>query len=284
MLDWAYMELGRSGDAVSLPLALRIYEQLGDLAHQAVVRELMGAFAYYQGRWETAVDLYQRARDDFEAVGALVLRASDTFNIGEIRCDQGRLDEAEPLLDDALRVWKAAGWAAKVAIAERQLGSVAFRGSRFADALRLFESARATFAEVGAQQELVDTDGRIAECLLADGDSRGLELAEDALARCRSLGEQSVLMPAILRVAGYARLRSDDHTGAAAAFQESLRVARDQAAQYQVALTLDALARLEGGRPAFHEAERDSILSELAVVALPPAPTGPRVGGIALNV
>lgn len=274
VLDWAYMELGRADEAVSLPLALAIYEELGDLPNQAVVRELMGAFAYYEGRWDAAVELYERARRDFETVGASVLRASDTFNIGEIRCDQGRLEEAEALLDDALRVWRAARWPSMVATATRQLGTVAFRDGRFADALRLLEQARADFAEVGAQHEVVDTDGRIAECLLLQGSRRGLQLAEDALARCRSLGERSVHVPMLQRVTGYGLLLAGDRAGAATAFEESLRVGRARHAKYQVALTLHALARLESDRPTDAlEAERDSILAELAVVALPPDPT-----------
>ena len=73
------------------------------------------------------------------------------------------------------------------------------------------------------------------------------------------------------RVVGYGLLQQGDATGAAAAFDESLRLARDQRAQYQVALTLAAITTL---RPSpEQEAERDAILAELAVVALPPAPT-----------
>jgi tetratricopeptide (TPR) repeat protein len=62
VLDWAYMELGRTDEAVSLPLALRIYEDLADLANQAVVREMMGVFAYNEGRWEAGRAV--RARQD----------------------------------------------------------------------------------------------------------------------------------------------------------------------------------------------------------------------------
>jgi class 3 adenylate cyclase/tetratricopeptide (TPR) repeat protein len=271
VLDWAYMEMGRSAEAVSLPLALDIYEELGDLSNQAGVRELMGGFAYYEGRWETAVDLYERAREDYGKVGAPVLRATDTFNIAEIRCDQGRLDEAGELLDDALRVWRAAGWPPMVAIATRQLGSVALREGRLRDAMRLFEEAREVFIEVGAQHQVIDTDGRIAECLLLQGSEGGLELAREALARA---GEQSVHVPMLQRVVGYGLQQTGDRAGARAAFEDSLRIARERQAEYQVALTLDALARLGGDGAEALAAERDSILTELAVVALPPAPSG----------
>jgi class 3 adenylate cyclase/tetratricopeptide (TPR) repeat protein len=271
VMDWAYMELGRSDEAVSLPLALAIYEEMDDLSNQAVIREMMGGFAYYEGRWEEAVELYERARADFEKVGAPALRATDTFNVAEIRCAQGHLEEARGLLEDAMRVWRAAGWSSMVAAATKELGTVAFREGRLDEALRLFEEAHATYAQVGWQHKLVDTDGRIAECLILKGDARGLEIARDALTRARSLGAQSVHLPMLHRVVGYGLLQQGDATGAAAAFDESLRLARDQRAQYQVALTLAAITTL---RPSpEQEAERDAILAELAVVALPPAPT-----------
>jgi class 3 adenylate cyclase/tetratricopeptide (TPR) repeat protein len=273
VLDWAYMELGRMDEAVSLPLALDIYEELGDLANQAGVYELMGAFAYYEGRWDDAVSLYERARDGFEVIGAPVHRASNTFNIGEIRCDQGRIDEAKPLLEDALRVLRAAGWPSHVATVTRQLGSVALRDGRLDHALGLFEEARGVFVDLGAVLEVADTDGRIAECLLLQGNPRGLEVATAALVRCRGVGERSLHMTMLHRVRGYGLLQSGDLAGASAAFEESLGVGRERGAMYQVALTLDALVRIDGGaRAAALESERDSILAELAVVALPPAP------------
>lgn len=276
VLDWAYMDLGRGAEAASLPLALAIYEELGDVPHQATVRELMGAFAYYEGRWEEAVALYGRARDDFETVGASVLRAADTFNIGEIRCDQGRLEEAEPLVQEALRVWRAASWPSMVATATRQLGTVAVRSGRLEQAARLFDEARAVFAEIGAQHELVDTDGRIAECLLLQGRAEGLEAAAGALQRGRTLSERSVHLPMLYRVAGYGRLLVGDRAGASEAFEESLRIGRDRRALFQIALTLDALARVAADpeEAGAFESERDSLLAELAVVSLPPAPAG----------
>jgi class 3 adenylate cyclase/tetratricopeptide (TPR) repeat protein len=273
---WAYMDLGRSADAVSLPLALTIYEELGDLEKQALVRELMGVFAYYEGRWDEAVELYERARDAYGTIGDPVRRAADVFNIAEIRCDQGRLEEAEELLDEPLRVFKAAGLPARVALVTRQLGTVGLRAGRLDDAFSLFERAREGFLEVGAQNETVDTDGRIAECLLLQDDDRGLEIATGALNRARSIGPESVHVPMLERVTGYALLRAGDVTGACKAFEESLRAARERRAQYQVALTLDALVRLDRLRGSNTEAvatERDSILAELAVVELPPAPT-----------
>jgi tetratricopeptide (TPR) repeat protein len=186
------------------------------------------------------------------------------------------LEEAQGLLEEALRVWKAAGWPSKVALATRQLGTFALHAGRFDDALRLFEQARKTFLEVGAQNEIIDTDGRIADCLLLQDDDRALAVATDALTRARSLGARSVHVPCLQRVTGYALLRAGDHTAAREAFEESLRAARERRAKFQVALTLDALVsldRLDGNdRTEPLEEERDSILAELAVLKLLPAP------------
>ena len=57
--------------------------------------------------WDEALDLYQRARDLFERTGDTGNASLAKYNIAEILDDQGRLDEAEPLLRDVIRVWRA---------------------------------------------------------------------------------------------------------------------------------------------------------------------------------
>jgi hypothetical protein len=76
-------------------------------------------------------------------------------------------------------------------------------------------------------------------------------------------------------------LQLDDRAGARAAFEASLATARAGGENYglisndyEVALTLDALARLEraDGTDAALESERDAILTRLGVVRLPQIP------------
>ena len=107
LLDWAYAALGRYEEAVYSPLALSIYEELGDLHRQGLVLNNMGVFAHFQGRWDDALDLYRRAGDAWDKMGNRWHVALTTLNVGEVLSDQGLMDEAEPLLLDALRVARA---------------------------------------------------------------------------------------------------------------------------------------------------------------------------------
>ena len=63
ILDWAYVELGQPELATHSARALEIYEQLGDLDGQAGVLNNLGGFAYFEGRWDDAIDLYERGRN-----------------------------------------------------------------------------------------------------------------------------------------------------------------------------------------------------------------------------
>ncbi|MEO8293157.1 MAG: tetratricopeptide repeat protein [Actinomycetota bacterium] len=279
VLDWAYVDLGRPERAVYSQRALEIYRELEDLPGQAVVYNNLGAWAYYQGRWTEALEYYELGRVAREQTGDAVGAAMGTCNIGEILSDQGRLSEAEPLFRAALRVWRAAGFRAGVAEAKIHLGRVESRSGRFDDALSLFEQARVEYVAVGAGALVLETDARIAECHLFQGGSeRVLELVDDALQRAKSLGSEGAQIAILHRVAGYAHLQLGDLAMARIEIDRSLEVGRARQADFEVALTLRALAeleRLEGsaeGAGDASEAESREILDRLGVVSLPRVP------------
>ncbi len=283
ILDWAYIELGQSERAIHSPRALQIYEDLGDLAGQAFVYNNMGAFAYFEGRWSEALELYEKGRDAQTKVGDLVVAAMGTNNIGEILSDQGLLDEAESLFREVLRVWRAADYKMGVGLATSNLGRVASRSGRCEEAGSLFERARAQFDDVGVKGQVLETDARIAECLVFQGDAEAaLTLATDALKSSEAIGGAAVLSTMLRRIRGYALMQGGRLPEARKALEESLRVGRSRKADYEVALTLDALARLcrIEGDPHAEAPERESrsILERLHVVSLPevplPAPAG----------
>ncbi len=88
ILDWAYVELGQPEEATFSPLALGIYEELDDLANQAVVHDAMGGFAYYAGSLGRGDRALRAGAGSYETVGDPVRRADAVFNVAEIRCDQ----------------------------------------------------------------------------------------------------------------------------------------------------------------------------------------------------
>jgi predicted ATPase/class 3 adenylate cyclase len=277
LLEWASVARSNLREAPYSYKALAIYERLGDLVGQANVLNNLGGFAYYEGRWNEAVDLYARARDAREKTGDAVNAAFGTANIGEILSDQGRLDEAEPMLREALNVWRAAGDLPGVAYAMGQLGRVAARAGRHEEALALFEEARQRATYVGAELEILENDVRTAETAVLQGEGApAWALAEVARRRSAGVDGAAVVAPLLHRVRGYALTQMGRFDEAAEALEESLLAARNRSAEYEVALTLRATADLArvSGRPEPIEARSESraILEGLGVVALPEVP------------
>ena len=272
ILDWAYIAAGRPEEATRSPRALALYEEIGDLDGQALVLNNLGASAYFEGRWDDALDLYRRALAARKRLGDVVYAADITFNIGEILVDRGDFAEAEQQIREALRVWRAAESPFGVAVATRMLGRAASRSGRFDEGIELLRTAREQFRKLGATAEVVETDARLAGALVRHGLSEdGLRLATDAL---RAAAGPTV--PLAERIRGYALIQLDDAEGSRAALERSLAAARAQGAGYEEACTLDALARVceltgddDGGS---FGAKRDEIVARLGIHVLPQFP------------
>jgi tetratricopeptide (TPR) repeat protein len=284
VLDWAYAELGRFDEAIHSERALEIYGELGDLAGQAAVYNNLGGFAYFQGRWDEALRLYERAREARERVGDPVNAANATLNVGEILSDQARFDEAERCFHEALRVWRAAAHQEGVAFATGFLGRVASRRGEFEEAMGLFREARALFAETGAKGQVIETDALIAECLALQGAfDDAFALASDALARGGGTGGQTQYAPLLRRIIGCALVWRGDLTAAVENFDHALEIARARSAAFEVAQTLEVVAaadRLCGREEEASKrtAEWEDVYSRLGVRRRPPIPWPKAVG------
>ena len=242
-LDWALLDLGETELAINSPVALAIYEELGDLSGQAITLNNLGGMAYYEGRWNDAVDLYERSRQARLKVGNSVDAATGTCNIGEVLSDQGRLDEAEAAFREALHVFQAARYEIGIAIATMHLGRVAARRGDPATGKELLEEARQRFAAVEVGAGVLDTDVWLTEChLLAHDPVAALALAEDALRREAAMGGLGLHSAILHRLAAYACAHLDRVVDAWDHLQESLAVARERQAPFETALTLEALS------------------------------------------
>src|SRR5262249_35149978 len=95
ILDWTLVDLGRSEEAVHPQRALELYDELGKLGPQATIYNNLGTFAFYEGRWNDALDLYDKARQLRLRLADQVDAAIGTHNIAEVLSDQGHLQEAQ---------------------------------------------------------------------------------------------------------------------------------------------------------------------------------------------
>jgi tetratricopeptide (TPR) repeat protein len=269
LLDVAHTRLA-TPDASFRRRALPLLEEAGDLVGQSSLVNNDGVALYYEGRWDEAVTAYRRGGELSTRAGDVVNAARAANNEAEILADQGQLDQARDLFEEALRAWRAAGYRVGVALATSNLGRVAARARRFGDAHELLDRAADGFREIGATSFVHETDARRVECLVLEGRyAEARELVEATLADVRPLGATPPL--ALLeRLAGYAVIQArEPRPVAKERFDASLAVARELGAQYEIALTLRALADTKcADDPDAALRESEEILEQLGVVSL----------------
>jgi class 3 adenylate cyclase/tetratricopeptide (TPR) repeat protein len=274
-LGWAYLTIYGALTALGSPeraafrgLALPIFEELGDLRRQATMLNSLGIDAYYEGDWDKALDVYERARDLFERIGDVTSVAMTTNNIGEILSDQGRLAEAEELFAAMHRAAVSAGHRLFSATALLNLGRAAARAGRFDDAEARLSHAADLFREIRAESYVLETELRLAETAVLRGDRPESALAEleRLLDRAGGAAETASVRALALRLEGSALLQLGRGDDAAVAFADSLGVARRAGVVYEQALALEGLTAATGDQgPA---AEARELLERLRVVSV----------------
>jgi class 3 adenylate cyclase/tetratricopeptide (TPR) repeat protein len=266
----AYTSLGSPKRNEVRELALPIYEELGDLLGQANALNNLGIDAYYEGRWDEALEFYSRSRAARERIGDVVGAATILNNIAEILSDQGRIEEAEAELREVRSVCEAAGSRLMTAVADANLGRAAARAGRSDEARELLSTAIASLREIDAGSFVVEVQARLAEAALFAGDFEGA-LTGAGLAEAITGTSAPPAVQALLdRVRGQALSRMGQSEAASRELDESLRIAREGGMLYEVALTLDARARLTSSSE--DAAEAQGILQALDVVRVPEIP------------
>ena len=276
LMHLAYIS-NRSPERAALRgLALPIYEELGDLLGQANALNNLGVDAYYEGRWQEALDYYDRSKELRERIGDVVGAATITNNIAEIKSDQGYFTTARELFEEALDVFETAGHRMLATLALSNLGRTAAREARFDDARQLLETALATFEEIDSAGYALEARARLAErAVLAGEAEEALAQAEAALAAIAQAEGGSLYHSLVERIRGFALAQRGDEAGARNAFATSLELARAAGETYELALTLEAIGRLKelGGEDGSAEAdEARGLLARLGVVSTADVP------------
>jgi len=278
--EWSAMQRGLPVSEAELKQALRQFGRGNNPSRAAFTLNLLGALAYYRGDWESAGRYYSRALEKYEKAGNEADAARARYNAAEILLDQGRLDEAEDVLDQVCDLYRTVGYRAGLSLIERDRGRIALRRGEIGPARERFDTARREFEDLQSSARVLEVDAWMAEVDLQEGRA---EEASDRLARAteraRSEGVGTVL-PMILRLQGYARLAVGDMDGAASAFAESLSRARAVGGLYDVALGLSAEAemadRLAVDWPDSSRQERDALFSRLGISEAPAPLAGSR--------
>ena len=151
VLDFAWAAQGRFDKVENSERAAAIYQELGDLSALAEVYNNSGASAYYQGQWDEAIELYEKASDARRRSGDLVEAAEGMNNIGEIYSDQVDSTRRRSVFNEVHRVYRSAENIVGIAFALGNLGRVAYRSGRCDEATVLLETARVMFAKAATR-------------------------------------------------------------------------------------------------------------------------------------
>jgi Tfp pilus assembly protein PilF len=262
VMDWAYHVLGRPEQAVHLELALDIYEQLGDLDGAGNVMNNLGGFAYFDGEWDTAVAWYLRAQSAYRRAGNEVSAAVAGGNIGEVLVSQGRLVEAEPILEGAVRVLRAARALDDVLFAEIQFARLKVENGDTQEAIFRLESLRAEATALGQSGYAFEAALHLSFALLAEGScDKAWTLLEDAASVAG--GVDPLYAPSVARARTLALTKMGQLDLAQGEVLAGISAAQDQGLAYEEAMLLLAkveIRRAAGLKPDPEDLERAEAL------------------------
>ena len=272
LLDSALTDLGREERELYRSRALPIYEEMGDLIGQANVLNNLGINAYYEGRWDTALELYEQSRDRRVRAGDVMGAATIANNIAEILSDQGRTEEAEALFKDAGRVFRSLGYTIGSALAQSNLGRAAGRAGRHVEAHEHLHEALRTFTHLGAAMFILETRARKAEVLLSEGDISGALALADSVLPMAEGAEAAVAHTMLTRIRGLCLALEGQLQPGRDVLITSVQTAEAAGADFELAISLRALAFVEQAMELPRAAERLSasrdVLDRLEVTDL----------------
>jgi class 3 adenylate cyclase/tetratricopeptide (TPR) repeat protein len=277
VMGWAHGELGKDGGLELMQRALAAFEASGNRSREADVRLSIGAMCHWAGRWDEALTYLEQARADSTRLGDAVGAALARMNVAEILAERGEWTEAERALVDVLPQWKASQFRYYLAGCLFFLGRVRMRCGKLDEAMGLLNEAKASFGEVGADEEVPPIEARIAECDVLKGDTdTALEITQGLIDRAEGSTGVTRVLPLIFRVRAHALMLQGDLWGARDALESSLAAARERKSDYEAALSMlsiCAIDRAEGVEPAQEMVdESQAVLTRLKVRAVPPVP------------
>ncbi len=226
------------------------------------------------GDWAGALHHYELAIEVADRIGDGYRRTSVAINPAALLVDQGRWDEARPVLDELRRDATFHGSGLIEAWVKRELGRLEVHAGRPADGRPWLEAAGRWYRDAGIRSGLHEVDLLWMAADLADGRS------QEVLDRATELEPMDEVVPRLLGRAGtllgYALLQR----GEPAAALEHLECAVTETEGrflFGHALALVGRSEAEGflgrGRTAKRTmADAQAILTELGVVALPVIP------------
>ena len=193
-------------------------------------------------------------------------------NIAEILSDQGHLDDAEGLFEQALRAWRRAGYEVGVAVGTAYLGRLRARRGDYDDARVMLADAAVRFERIGASHFVLETKAYQLECEVLAGNGRAaIADIEPLFEMADELGDP-LLEAMLLRAKGWAHLIEREYEQVEELANRCVILSESVGSLYEAALALimrgQALRATGRDRTDDHRRARE-MLTELGVVSLP---------------
>ncbi|MGQ0849295.1 MAG: ATP-binding protein, partial [Actinomycetota bacterium] len=262
-IDWAQYVLGAPERGAHSREALRIYQELGDRESVGNVMNNIGAYAYLDGNWPEAVMWFTRSQEELRKAGNDVASALVATNIGEVLVSQGRIDEAEPILEEALRVLRAANDVDEIPPAEIQLTRVQFDRGDHPGAVERLQRVLTDVAALGQEFRSYEVMLQLASFRVRDGDPTAA-LGLVAEIETRAGREAVALGPRLAWVRAQALAHFGRAEDADAVIEQGLRAAAEHGLLYEEALLRTARREISGA-DGENAREASRLLGQLGV-------------------
>ncbi|MEM9562882.1 MAG: adenylate/guanylate cyclase domain-containing protein [Actinomycetota bacterium] len=226
------------------------------------------------GRWDEAIRHYERGMQLADRIGDDQRRRYLAVNRAVLLGDQGRWDEARPLLDELRRQASYGGGGVVVAWIELELGRLEVHAGRIEDGRRWLSSAADRFAVAGSRTDHYEMALLWMAADLGDGRSGDVLDGADRLEPIDDVPPRLLGRPALLR--GYALLQqarpdeAADELATAVAETDGVYLFGHARALVGRAEAEDDLGRGRSARRTRGEAQE--VLGRLGVEALPVIP------------
>ncbi|NNE46084.1 MAG: hypothetical protein HKN37_05425, partial [Rhodothermales bacterium] len=211
---------------------------------------------------------YERCSEVAQQSGNDVGSAIASANVGEVLINQRRFDEAEPMLESALRVLRASGHLPAMSFVESELARLSLRRGDLLIAESLLLEMRDRSAAAGEALNVLNATLLLAEVKLDEGD---LAAAQEFIDNAGREGDELLELfgPTLGRLRARVAAGRGHTDQALDEIELALEQARAQAVLYEQALLLMAKAEISvaagRGVDIDESSETDRLIDELGI-------------------